>query len=45
MNLGVIFGSALTWEAHVFELNHRYVGLLIGLSHVRNSLPDGVIIH
>ena len=42
-NLGVIFDSALSWEAHVSELSHRCIGLLIGLSHVRNSLPDGVI--
>ena len=42
-NLGVTFDSAWTWEAHVSELSRRCTGLLIGLSHARNSLPDGVI--
>ena len=42
-NLGAIFDSALTWEAHVSELSRRCTGLLIELSHVRNSLPDGFI--
>ena len=42
-NLGVVFDSALTWEAHVSELSRRCVGLLIGLSHVRHYLPDGVL--
>ena len=31
------------WEAHVSELSRRCMGLLIGLSHVRHYLPDGVI--
>ena len=43
LNLGVTFDSALSWEAHVSKLSRRCTGLLIGLSHVRNSLPDGVI--
>ena len=42
-NLGVIFDSTLSWEPHVSELSRRCVGLLIGLSHVRHYLPDGVI--
>ena len=42
-NLGVVFDSALSWEAHVSELSRRCTGLLIGLSHARNCLPDGVI--
>ena len=42
-NLGVIFDSALTWDAHVSELCQRCMGLLIGLSHARHCLPDGVI--
>ena len=42
-NLGVVFDSSLTWEAHVTELSRRCMGLLIGLSHVRHCLPDGVI--
>ena len=42
-NLGVVFDSCLTWEAHVSELSRRCMGLLIGLSHVRHCLPDGVI--
>ena len=42
-NLGVVFDSCLTWEAHASELSRRCMGLLIGLSHVRHCLPDGVI--
>ena len=42
-NLGVVFDGALSWEAHVSELSRRCTGLLIGLSHVRHCLPDGVI--
>ena len=42
-NLGVVFDSALSWDDHVSELSRRCTGLLIGLSHARNCLPDGVI--
>ena len=42
-NLGVIFDGTLSWDAHVSELSRRCTGLLIGLSHVRHYLPDGVI--
>ena len=42
-NLGVVFDSTLSWEAHVSELSRRCTGLLIGLSHIRHYLPDGVI--
>ena len=42
-NLGVVFDGALSWEAHVSELSRRCTGLLIGLSHARHCLPDGVI--
>ena len=41
--LGVVFGSALSWDAHVSDLSRRCTGLLIGLLHARNRLPDGVI--
>ena len=30
-NLGVMFGGALSWEAHVSELGRRCMGVLIGL--------------
>ena len=42
-NLGVVFDSTLSWEAHVSELSRRCMGLLTGLSHVRHSLPDGIL--
>ena len=42
-NLGVIFDGTLSWDAHVSELSRRCMGLLIGLSHIRHYLPDGVI--
>ena len=42
-NLGVVFDSTLSWEAHVSELSRRCTGLLIGLSHIRHYLPNGVI--
>ena len=42
-NLGVVFDGTLSWEAHVSELSRRCMGVLIGLSHARQSLPDGVL--
>ena len=42
-NLGVTFDSTLSWDAHVSELSRRCTGLLIGLSHARHCLPDGII--
>ena len=42
-NLGVIFDSTLSWDSHVSELSRRCMGVLIGLSHARHCLPDGVI--
>ena len=42
-NLGVTFDSALSWESHVSELVRQCTGVLIGLSHCRHCLPDGVI--
>ena len=42
-NLGVTFDSTLSWDAHVSEISRRCTGLLIGLSHARHCLPDGII--
>ena len=42
-NLGVVFDGTLSWEAHVSELSRRCMGVLIGLSHARHCLPDGVL--
>ena len=42
-NLGVTFDSTLSWEPHVSGLCRRCTGVLIGLSHCRHYLPDGVI--
>ena len=42
-NLGVSFDSALSWEPHVSELVRQCTGVLIGLSHCRHCLPDGVM--
>ena len=42
-NLGVVFDSSLSWDAHVSDLSRRCMGLLVGLSHIRHYIPDGVI--
>ena len=42
-NLGVVFDSSLSWDAHVSDLSRRCMGLLIGLSHIRHYIHDGVI--
>ena len=42
-NLGVTFDSTLSWDAHVSDLCRRCTGLLIGLSHARHCLPDGIV--
>ena len=42
-NLGVTFDSTLSWDAHVSDFCRRCTGLLIGLSHARHCLPDGII--
>ena len=42
-NLGVVFDSSLSWDAHMSDLSRRCMGLLIGLSHIRHYIPDGVI--
>ena len=42
-NLGVVFDSSLSWDAHVSDLSRRCMGLLIGLSHIRHYIPDGII--
>ena len=39
----MVFDGALSWEAHVSELSRRCMGVLIGVSHVRHCLPDGVL--
>ena len=33
---------ALPWDAHVSELCRQCTGLLVGLSHARHCLPDGI---
>ena len=42
-NLGVIFDPVLTWDAHVAHVVSKCFGILIGLSHIRHHLPQGVI--
>ena len=42
-NLGVVFDGTLSWETHVSDLRRRCMGVLIGLSHARHCLPDGVL--
>ena len=42
-SLGVVLDGTLSWESHVSELCRRCTGVLIGLSHCRHYLPDGVI--
>ena len=43
-NLGVIFDPSLTWDDHVADLTEKCFGTLIGLSHVRHSLPADTIV-
>ena len=38
-NLGVVFDKHLTWDSHVSSLVKKCSGILIGLSHVRHSIP------
>ena len=38
-NLGVLFDRHLTWDAHISDVVRKYVGLLIGLRHLRRFLP------
>ena len=42
-NLGVIFDKTLSWDSHVGAVSGRCTGMLLGLSHVRHQLPQGVI--
>ena len=42
-NLGVIFDKPLSWDSHVGVVSGRCTGMLLGLSHVRHQLPQGVI--
>ena len=42
-NLGMVIDGALSWEAHVSKFSRRCMGVLMGPSHVRHCLPDGVL--
>ena len=42
-NLGVIFDKHLTWDAHVSCLVKKCYGILIGLAHVRHSIPSELL--
>ena len=43
-NLGVIFDKHLTWEAHVTDIVHKCIGILIGLRHLRHFLPQRALL-
>ena len=42
-NLGVLFDKHLTWDAHVSALVKKCYGILIGLAHVRHSIPSNLL--
>ena len=42
-NLGVIFDPCLSWDDHIAHVVRKCFGMLIGLSHIRQHLPPGVI--
>ena len=42
-NLGIIFDRHLNWTSHVSYIIRRCVGMLNGLSHLRNYLPPSVV--
>ena len=42
-NLGLIMDSKLSWDAHVSTISRRCMGILSGLSHARNYLPNSVV--
>ena len=42
-NIGLIFDSKMSWEAHVSMISRRCIGILCGLSHARHNLPNCII--
>ena len=42
-NLGVFFDKNLSWDSHVSALVKKCNGILIGLSHVRHSIPTSLL--
>ena len=42
-NLGLIFDRTLSWNSHTSYISKRCFGILTGLSHLKHSLPAGVL--
>ena len=42
-NLGLVFDRTLSWNSHIALVSKRCFGILTGLSHLRHSLPAGVL--
>ena len=42
-NLGVIMDANLSWERHVQHVVNKCFGILIGISHVKHTLPASVL--
>ena len=42
-NLGVTFDRSLTFSSHITNMKTRCNGLLVGLSHIRHSLPSELV--
>ena len=43
-NLGVVFDRHLSWDAHVSEVVHKCIGILIGLRRLRQYLPQQALL-
>ena len=42
-NMGITFDPHLSWDAHVSNVSRSCIGILVGLSHARHLLPNGII--
>ena len=43
-NLGVVFDRHLSWDAHVSEVVHKCIDILIGLRRLRQYLPQQALL-
>ena len=42
-NLGLLMDRSLTYEPHINHLSRKCTGFLVGLSHIKHSLPRGLL--